>query len=185
MAVILVPRIMRGQWNKGQEVKNRRKNQNSKTIPKKFLNSMRVHFRLQFAILTSRLRIRASQSYPCYKNPEKVFHDNSKSFAQNWLKLLQSSSEPKSTPWTNFHKILIDEVENLKKWHDMSWKKLKMQKAQKCSFKRQNGKGWKTIKVKWQKDKTVNSISERRQKRQVKTNVSQNCKKWKAKSQKG
>ena len=40
---------------------------------------------------------------------KKFFRDNSKSFALSGLKFIQSSSEPKSTPWTNFHKILRDE----------------------------------------------------------------------------
>ena len=43
------------------------------------------------------------------KSTKNVFRDNSKSFALSGLKLLQSSSEPKGTPCTNFHTILRDE----------------------------------------------------------------------------
>ena len=56
---------------------------------------------------------------PATWNPKNVFHDNSKSFALRGLKLWQSSSEPKSTPWTNFHKNL--RYEGVRWWTDLSW----------------------------------------------------------------
>ena len=69
---------------------------------------MKVQCCLQFAIWTSCLWVRASQNYPNHMK-SIFFRDNSKSFALSGLKLLQSSSEPKSIPWANFHTILRDE----------------------------------------------------------------------------
>ena len=41
-------------------------------IKKMFLSSLQVKFHLQITIWTSRLRIRASQSYPCYMKSKKI-----------------------------------------------------------------------------------------------------------------
>ena len=46
---------------------------------------------------------------PTTWNPKNDFRDNSKSFPLSGLKLLQSSSESKSTSWTNFYTIQRDE----------------------------------------------------------------------------
>ena len=47
--------------------------QNSKKVPKTFLSSLQVQCRLRFGIWTSRLCVRASQSYPYYMKSKKCF----------------------------------------------------------------------------------------------------------------
>ena len=56
-------------------------------------------------------------------NQKIVMRDNSKTVALIVLKLSQSSSEPKSTPGTNFRQNLRHEGENFEKknWYDLSW----------------------------------------------------------------